>query len=86
MDLIHKIAGGYLVLDSKVMLMCRYCHLAADLLNTKVFEMIARKESVSKSYCAFRGKSTRGRKVMLKGIGLKQSTLCTLIELDFAVF
>ena len=85
MVLIHKIVGGNLVLGFKVMLMCRYCHLAADLINTGGLEMMTRKEFISKFYCAFRGMSTRGRKVMLKGRGLKQSTLCTPIELDIAV-
>jgi hypothetical protein len=85
MVLIHKIAGGNLVLGSKVMLMCRFCHLAADLLNTEGFEMMTREEFNSKFYCAFRGMSTRGRKVVLNGRGLKQSTLCTVTELDIAV-
>ena len=48
MVLIHKIAGGNLVLGSKVMLMCRYCHLAADLLNTEGFEMMTQEEFISK--------------------------------------
>ena len=39
MILAHKVAGGNLVLGSKVMLMCQYCHLAGDLVNTGGLEI-----------------------------------------------
>ena len=77
---IHKVAGENLVLGSKVMLMCGYCHLAADLFTTGGLEIMTREEFISNLYCEFRGLSTLGRKVVLKVRDLQAFDLTCLLR------
>ena len=77
MVLIHKITGRILGLGSKVMLMCGYCHLVADLFNTGGL-FFSREKFVQKIYKDNRaGAWTVGYKVTLIGRvhGLQQVDL-----------
>jgi hypothetical protein len=72
MVLIHKIAGGNLVLGSKVMLMCRYCHLAADLLAmVRMWGLLLLITTMAEEFCVSRSSSFESSSISEKSFNME---------------